>query len=442
MYMRNIILVLLMSVSLFYCTNDPTTEENKELIQLTFAPDNGGINLPRGFKAVVVADSVGPARHIAVRENGDIYVALRSITNGGGIVALRDTNQDGMADRKEYFGDKAGTGIQLYNGNLYFSSNTEVYRMPLDNNLVPQSKWETVVYGFPEQRSHAAKSFTIDVNGNLYVNVGAPSNSCQEEDRTKGSRGMDPCPQLEWQAGIWSFDATEVNQSQKDNGYHYATGIRNAVAIDWSRNAEALYVVQHGRDQLNTLWPEYYTDEDNALTPSEDFLLVRDGSNFGWPYTYFDGRKNQRMVSPEYGGDGDQSVDSDKYEDPILTFPGHWAPNDLIFYEGNQFPERYRKGAFIAFHGSWNRAPEPQSGYNVVFVPMSGAMPAGDYEIFADGFPGSESLESPGDAVSRPMGLAVGPDGSLYITDSVKGKIWRIVYEDPGQSGAGEAENM
>lgn len=430
------ILILLPLVAIFQCTNapsDPTGTDN----QLMFSPDNGGLVLPAGFKAIVVADSVGRARHITVRENGDIYVALRELKNGAGIVALRDTNRDGVADQTGYFGETSGTGIDIFAGNLYFSSTTEVFRVPLDDNLVPVGKVETVVSGFPDQQSHAAKSFTIDDHGNLYVNVGGPSNACMEEARTTGSVGLDPCPQLEWQGGIWMFDATEINQEHREHGYHYATGIRNAVALDWNASADALYGVQHGRDQLNTLWPDYYTEEDNALIPSEDFFLIEDGANFGWPYTYFDGLKNQRMIAPEYGGDGVKTAEPGQYEAPILTFPGHWAPNDLIFYDGAQFPDRYRRGAFVAFHGSWNRAPQPQAGYNITFVPMSGGQPSADYEIFADGFPGIESFTAPSDARSRPTGVAEGPDGSLYISDSVKGKIWRIVYV-----GLPEEENV
>lgn len=424
--------IILAPVAIFQCTETAKEQTEKE-IQFAFAADNAGLVLPDGFKAVVVADSVGTARHIAVRDNGDIYVALRDLENGSGIVALRDTNRDGVADRTEYFGETTGTGIDIFGDNLYFSSKTEIYRIPLDDNLVPTGQVDTVISGFPEQSSHAAKTFTIDDNGNLYVNVGAPSNACMEETRTKGSPGMDPCPQLEWQGGIWMFDAAVTNQTQQEDGYHFATGIRNAVALEWNDNANALFAVQHGRDQLNTLWPEFYTDAQNAVLPSEDFLLIKEGSNFGWPYTYFDGIKNQRMIAPEYGGDGVKTSENGKFDNPILTFPGHWAPNDLTFYEGEQFPERYHHGAFVAFHGSWNRAPEPQAGYNIAFVPMSGDQPSGDYEIFADGFPGVDSFTSPGDAEYRPTGVTVGPDGSIYITDSTNGKIWRIVYQEPSE---------
>jgi len=111
-----------------------------------------------------------------------------------------------------------------------------------------------------------------------------------------------------------------------------------------------------------------------------------------------------------------------------MAFPGHVAPNDLLFYTGDMFPERYKNGAFIAFHGSWNRAPEPQEGYYVVFVPFDGENPSGDWEVFADGFAGEEVIESTSDAEYRPCGLAQGPDGSLYVVDSNEGKVWRIIH--------------
>ncbi len=421
------ILLLLTGMFLFQCTN-PTSEETELSTELSFTNNNGGITLPNGFQAVVVADSVGSARHIAVRDNGDIYVALRVKKKGGGIAALRDTNQDGTADQVEYFGETTGTGMAIHDDYLYFSSKTEVFRVPLDDNLVPGGDVDTVISGFPEQGQHASKPFTFDKKENMYVTVGGPSNACQEEARTKGSPGIDPCPQLEWHGGIWRFDANQTGQTQQQDGHRYATGIRNAVALDWNNQTGALYAVQHGRDQLGTLWPDLYNDKQNAQLPSEDFLLIKEGYNFGWPYTYYDWQKNKRMVVPEYGGDGEKTAEAGKYQDPILTFPGHWAPNDLTFYEGDQFPSRYLHGAFIAFHGSWNRAPEPQAGYNVAFVPMSGEQPSGDYEIFADGFAGKDSFTAPSDATSRPTGVTVGPDGSLYVTDSVKGKIWRIVY--------------
>jgi glucose/arabinose dehydrogenase len=111
-----------------------------------------------------------------------------------------------------------------------------------------------------------------------------------------------------------------------------------------------------------------------------------------------------------------------------MAFPAHIAPNDLLFYTGSMFPEKYKNGAFIAFHGSWNRAPLPQEGYYVVFVPFKGSIPSGKWEVFASGFAGVGEVKSPNDAKHRPCGLAQGPDGSLYVTDDVKGRVYRILY--------------
>lgn len=425
MYLKHLTYILLTALLIIGCSG----ESPEQFQNLTFSEDNGGITLPDGFQAVVVADSVGNARHITIKDNGDIYVSLSELNDGNGIAALRDTTDDGIADEIEYFSDYTGTGIQYHNEYLYFSSDTSVMRYELaSDELVPSSEPETIIHGFPDQNSHAAKSFTFDESGNIYVNVGAPSNACQEQSRSRESPGMDPCPQLELQGGIWQFDANTTGQTQQDDGHRFATGIRNAVALNWNKGVGDLYLVQHGRDQLNQLWPEFYTVEDNAEKPAEEFFRVNDGDNFGWPYTYYDPILDEKMRSPEYGGDGETPAEEEEFEDPIMAFPGHWAPNDLLFYNGDQFPSKYSDGSFIAFHGSWNRAPEPQQGYNITFVPFEDGNPSGDYEIFADNFAGADTLNSPGNAEHRPMGLATGPDGTLYVSDSVRGKIWRIVY--------------
>lgn len=427
---------LLLAITVWSCSS-PSSDSQEESNQPQFTADsnNGSITLSNGFGAYVVADDVGKARHIAVRDNGDIYVKIRDPKAGGGILALRDTDGDGRADQKEYFGEYGGTGLDIYNNYLYFSSDTVVYRVALDENaLVPTAEPEVVVEGFIDQGQHATKSFTFDDAGNLYVNVGAPSNACQEELRTPKSPGQDPCPQLERQAGIWQFDANKLGQTQQD-GKRYATGIRNAVALDWNSSVNSLYALQHGRDQLSNLWPEYYDSLQSAELPAEEFLKVSDGSDFGWPFCYFDPQKNEKVLAPEYGGNGEEIGRCADKEDPIMAFPAHWAPNDLVFYNSEMFPEKYQSGAFIAFHGSWNRAPLPQKGYNIAFVPFGeDGMPSGDFERFADEFAGSgEEIESPGDAEFRPTGLAIGPDGSLYITDDQKGRIWRVFYQGQEQ---------
>jgi mono/diheme cytochrome c family protein len=162
--------------------------------------------------------------------------------------------------------------------------------------------------------------------------------------------------------------------------------------------------------------------------------VLREGGSFGWPFTYWDPRKSARMLAPEYGGDNQKRAEAGKYPDPLVAFPAHWAPLQMAFYGGDQFPAKYRGGAFVAFHGSWNRAPRPQRGYNVAFVPFgANGMPSGGYEVFADGFAGKDEFTAVRDARFRPSGLAVGPDGSLYVADSVRGRVWRIFYT--GETG-------
>lgn len=411
------------------CENKPTAEKTEQTTQkLKADPDNGGIKLAEGFEALVVADTLGRARHIAVDKSGDVYISLSEAKNGGGIVALRDTNRDGKADQMERFGEFGGTGIGIHDGYLYFAPDSAILRYPLpEDALAPSGNYEIVAKGLVSQGQHAAKPIAFDDKGNVYVTIGAPSNACQNPDRTPKTPGQDPCPILENAGGIWRFKADQLNQTQKD-GTRYATGIRNAVAIDWSNKAGNLYALQHGRDQLAQLWPEKYNNEQSAELPSEEFMLVREGADFGWRYCYNDHIQGKKVLAPEYGGDGKQVGRCESAEKPIMAFPGHWAPNDLLFYTGNMFPERYRNGAFIAFHGSWNRAPLKQAGYFVAFVPFEGGKPSGDWEVFAENFTGSDSLMSPGDAKFRPMGLAQAPDGSLYIVDSQKGRLWRVIY--------------
>jgi glucose/arabinose dehydrogenase len=397
---------------------------------------SGGLNLPQGFKAVKVADDVGSPRHIVIADNGDVYAGLRHEKNGGGIVALRDTNGDGKADIIKFFGDHPGTGIRLHNGYLYHSANQKaVYRFKMSKNqLVPTGKAQLVVGGFHRPRSeHGPKEFTFDGDGNIYINNGAPSNACQKKDRTKESPGQGPpCPLLKNWGGIWKFDANKTDQKKQGKQNRYATGIRNAVAIDWNTQNNTLYVVQMGRDQLYQNWPKYYTAEESAKLPAEEMFKVNKGDNFGWPYSYYDQMKHKIMLAPEYGGDGKKTIAQTqwkgKFKPPVMAFPGHWAPEGLVFYTGNQFPDKYKNGAFIAFHGSWNRAPKPQAGYNVVFAPFKNGKATGHYFVFANGFAGTKNPQ-PGNAKHRPAGVAVGPKGALFVTDDTGGTIWKITYE-------------
>jgi glucose/arabinose dehydrogenase len=417
-------------------------------------PGNGGLFLPDGFEAVVVADSTGPARHIAVNDNGDIYVKLSHSKRGEGNLALRDTDSDGKADSLAHFGDYENKGglsncMRIHDGYLYFASELVIYRMKLTpGKLIPEGKLDTI---FTEEDSrgshwHITKPLAFDDKGHMYIPFGAPSNACQDLVRTPGGTpgfaGLDPCPELEQYASIWEFDANKTSLTKKD-GRKFASGIRSVVAIDWNKDDKNLYVVMHGRDDLHMLWPEKFTSWQSAVLPAEEFIRVKDGNNFGWPYSYYDQLQQKNVLGPEYGGDGKLPARDSNVQMPLIGFPGHWAPNDMLFYEGNQFPEHYKHGAFIAFHGSTNRSPYPQAGYFVAFVPFKDGQPSGDWEVFADGFAGVDPIVNTTDAQYRPMGLAEGPDGSLYISDSKKGKIWRIMYKgDKEKFGADQLASM
>ena len=417
-------------------------------------PGNGGLFLPGNFEAVVVVDSLGPVRHIAVNDNGDIYVKLSHSKRGEGNVALRDVNNDGKADSIVHFGDYDNEGslsncMRIHNGYLYFGSELVIYRMKLQpGKLVPDSKMETVLTEEDSRGSHwhITKPVSFDDRGHMYVPFGAPSNACQDLIRTPGGTpgfgGMDPCPELEKYAGIWQFDANKVGLTQKD-GRKFATGVRSVVAMDWNTTDKNLYVVMHGRDDLHFLWPNKFSAWQSAVLPAEEFLKVNDGDNFGWPYSYYDQMQKKNVLAPEYGGDGHLPARDSAVRLPIMGFPAHWAPNDLLFYTGDQFPEHYKNGAFIAFHGSTNRSPYPQAGYFVCFVPFANGQPTGEWEVFADGFAGVDPIVNVSDAVYRPMGLAMGPDGSLYISESRKGKIWRVMYKgDKNKFGKAELQTM
>jgi glucose/arabinose dehydrogenase len=391
--------------------------------------DNAGLTLPAGFAALKVADNVGRTRHITVNKQGAIYAKLERLDNGKGIAVLKDTDGDGRAETKTTFASYIGTGIAIKGNYLYAASNKEVFKYALNDNgdIVDENAASTLVTGLVDKGQHNSKSITLDNAGNIYVNVGAPSNSCQEKDRTKGSMGMMPCPILDSAGGIWQFKVDQLNQTYA-TGVRYATGLRNVVGLDWNNQLNQLFVTQHGRDMLNNLFPDMYDTTVSAELPSETMYAINKGDNAGWPYIYYDHFKGKKMMAPEYGGDGKKTVD-DKFINPAMAFPAHMAPNGLLFYTGNQFPARYKNGAFIAFHGSWNRSPLPQEGYYVVFVPYENGKPTGKWEVFADGFSGKTVVKNPRDAQHRPCGLAEGPDGSLYVSDDVKGTIYRIMYQ-------------
>lgn len=410
--------------------------------------NDSDLKLPAGFCATVFADGIGHARHMVVAPSGVVYVNTWSGQYygndtphaGGFLVALQDKSGTGKADVIERFGETVqsgghgGTGIGLYKEAIYAEINDRIVRYSLPGGaIVPSGSADTIVSGLPLTGDHPMHPFIMNAEGSMYVDVATATNSCQLKNRTLKSPGIDPCRELETRGGIWRYDANKTNQAFSP-AERFATGIRNSegFAIDASGR---MFGTQHGRDQLRMNWPDLYKPDQEATQPAEELLLLKQGGDYGWPECYYDGFVQKLVLAPEYGGDGGKKIGvcADKIA-PVAAYPAHWAPNAMVLYDKTQFPVRYQGGVFLAFHGSWDRAPYAQGGYNVVYQPLSGESAAGQCEVFADGFAGA--TKSPAQATHRPSGLAVGPDGALYVSDDVRGRIYRIVYLGGGDGGA------
>jgi glucose/arabinose dehydrogenase len=380
-----------------------------------------GLKLGKGLCAAAFARDAGPVRNLVVAPNGDLFVALRARKDDsqGGVLALRDADGDGRAERRERFGRGDAHGVRLTETHLYLATREQVVRWSLaGRELAPNGPPEVIVSGFPDQRSHAPKAIALDGKGSLFVEVGAPSNACQKEPRTKGSPGIDPCPQRERQAGIWRYEADTPGQIHVPER-RFASGLRHALGLAIDPATGLLWGAVNGRDQLGGLWD--YTDERNAALPAEELVRIDAGDDFGWPYCYHDGLEGRKVLAPEYGGDGEQQARCARAESPVLAFPAHWAPMAIHFYRGEgprALPPRFVGSAFVAFRGSWNRAPLPQEGYRIAFVPFSDGRPTGTFETFAIG------AERP--TAIRFTGIGEGPDGTLYLAADDNETIWRV----------------
>jgi glucose/arabinose dehydrogenase len=381
------------------------------------------IKLPAGFSATVLGTELGATRHLTVSKNGDVYAKLSKLKDGKGILLMRDTNKDGVIDETKYFGNYPGTGVTIKNGYLYASSNTGVMRYKLNTNeeIIDIENPEKIVDGLVDKGRDNAKSFVLDNANNIYVTVGSYNDPCREKGTGKG---IMPCSILDSAGGIWKFNAERMNQTFSD-GIRYATGLKNAVGTAWNSKTNSLFATAHGRGQFHDFYPQYYTPQQSAEMPAETMYELHQGDDAGWPYIYYDQFQKKKIVAPEYGGDG-KKTGGEKALNPIVAFPAHLGPNDLLFYTGKMFPTKYRNGAFIAFHG---QSSELKKGYLVAFVPFVNNKPSGNWEIFADNFAGIDHVKPTGPVQHRPCGLAQGPDGALYVSDDLGGTVYRITYK-------------
>jgi len=369
------------------------------------------IQLPAGFHVNVFAEGLGYARMMAFNGQGELVVTapsrdLAGDTCGGGnctrndgrVYLLPDHNGDGVADRTVVLAEGLDRphGIAYREGGLYVAEHSRVVRLP--DRVGGESERQIVVPNLPINpgNSHWTRTLAFGNDGKLYVSAGSPCNVCEPDDERL---------------------ATVLQYNPDGSGERIlARGLRNAVGLAVDPRTGALWATVNGRDLLGDDLPPDYVSE------------VREGDHFGWPFC------NVGVPDPDLGRLGDCV----QTRAPTYFLPAHSAPLGMAFYSGQQFPPQYRSDLFVALHGSWNRA-QPQ-GFKVVRVTTNGGTP-GQVEDFATGWLPSEARcnNRPADADrgtgicradvwGRPVGIAVGPDGAMYLSDDTAGVIYRITY--------------
>ena len=319
---------------------------------------------------------------------------------GGFLVALQDTNGDGRADVIVRFGPGAesgnagGTGIALYNGALYAEMNDRIVRYALPAGAIaPSGPPEVIVSGLPLTGDHPMHPFAIDAQGNLYVDLGSATNSCQVENRMPNSPGIQPCTELETRAGIWRYDANRTGQHFSP-AERFATGLRNGEGIAFD-SAGRIFATQHGRDQLRENWPKLYTPEQGANEPAEELVQLERGADYGWPECYFDVTQQKLVLAPEYGGDGGKAVGlCAEKRAPSRPFPRTGRPTiccsttDISF----RLPIGAVRSSPSTGRGTARRSPKAATTSCSSRSPTGKA--SGPFVVFADGFAGA--VKEPG----------------------------------------------
>ncbi len=360
-------------------TTIPLTETASPSSLAELAQPQEPIALPPGFRINVFAQGLNGPRMLTVGPEGELYVAERG---AGRILRLPDRDGDGQVDEPEVVAEglDAPSSLAFYkDGSLYVGLTTRVLRLSDPDLSGRFRKQEEIISDLPAG-GHNTRTVLFSPDWKtLFVSVGSSCNVCLEKDPRR--------------AAIVRYNPDGSGEAI------FASGLRNAVGITFRPGTEALWASNNGRDQLG----------DNL--PPEDIYRVESGVDYGWPRCH-----SGRIIDPDFGKPGD----CEGVGQPMVEMQAHSAPLGLVFYDGNQFPESYRGDLFVAFHGSWNRSVP--TGYKVVRIPMDGDRP-GEVQDFATGW-----LRENGSSWGRPVGLAVGADGSLYVSDDGGGNIYRISF--------------
>lgn len=305
------------------------------------------------------------------------------------ITLLRDADGDGVAELRTVFlsGLHSPFGMALVGSDLYVANTDAVVKFPYREGETRITASATKVADLPggERNHHWTKNIVASPDGSkLYAAIGSNSNAAEN--------GM---AEEEGRAAIWEIDLK--------TGRHrvFASGLRNPVGMAWEGGT--LWTAVNERDELgNDLVPDYMTS-------------VRDGGFYGWPYSYYGQHVDTRVQPPR----GDLVA---KALVPDFALGAHTASLGLASSQGTTLPAPYREGMFVGQHGSWNR--KPRSGYKVIFVPFEGGKPAGAVLDVLTGF-----VKENGDALGRPVGVAIDKRGGLLVADDVGNRIWRVGAE-------------
>lgn len=343
--------------------------------------DQALLNLPPGFEANVFAEGLSGPRFITFGPDDALYVAERG---GGRIVALPDVNRDGTADSIRTFAQDLNQPHSLvyHQGAWYVGLPNGIVRLPDADGDGQLDQASTEVVSLPDSGSHRTRTVEFLPDGRMVVSVGSTCNVCLEEDERR--------------ATVLVYDGSSA-ASEKI----YARGLRNAVGLAIHPETGQLWATNNGRDLMG--------DD----LPPDTIHILEEGFDYGWPRCH-----GGTIVDPGFGGPGA----CDGVAPALVALQAHSAPLGLVFYTGEQFPAEYHGDLFVAYHGSWNRSVP--TGYKVVRIPLDSSQPSGPVEDFATGWLNEET----GQASGRPVGLAVGPGGALYVSDDKGGFIYRITY--------------
>jgi glucose/arabinose dehydrogenase len=340
--------------------------------------------VPAGFRVNIFATDFKVPRFLAVAPNGDVFVAD---TGAGQVIVLRDAQHTGGAQQREVFASDLSRpfGIAFHDDYVYVGNTGAVVRFKYDRQTSKRIGEAEKILDLPPGGGHFTRTIAFSANGaKLYVSVGSSSNIDIEKDQRRA--------------------AVLVCDPDGKNSRIFASGLRNAVGLGIEPLTGAVWVAVNERDELgDDLPPDYFTS-------------IQDGGFYGWPYSYIGSNVDPR-VKPQRPDLVTKAMIPD-----VLLGP-HVAPLQFAFYTGKEFPEQYRGGAFIAEHGSWNRAA--RNGYQVAFVGFKDGKASADPVPFLTGLvpnPGGKNVNG------RPVGVTVTQDGALLVSDDGAGVIYRVSY--------------